>query len=124
VINISRRTSIRASFAVGVTYNTPSAKVKRAVDLLEEIYRAHPNTQDVIVHFNRFADYFLNLDILYWSRSTDWKVFCATVQDLNLTIKERFDAEGIEFAFPTRTLHVHSETRDDHGLAPGQGSAS
>lgn len=108
VVNISRRTNIRANFAVGITYNTPASRVKQATQLLEEIYRAHPNTQDVIVHFNRFGDYFLNLDVLYWCKSTDWKVFCATVQELNLTIKERFDAEGLQFAFPTRTIHMES----------------
>ena len=28
------------------------------------------------------------------------------VQELNLKVKERFDAEKIEFAFPTQTVYV------------------
>lgn len=109
IINITARPTIRANLAIGVTYNTSTAKVKRATQLLEEIFRGHPKTADVIVHFNKFADSSLNLDVLYWCKTTDWKEFCATIQELNFTIKERFDAEGIEFAFPTRTLYLRQE---------------
>ncbi len=33
----------------------------------------------------------------------------AEMQTLNLKIKERFDAEKIEFAFPTQTVFVKTE---------------
>ena len=32
------------------------------------------------------------------------------MQEMNLTIKERFDSEGISFAFPTQTLHVKQDS--------------
>lgn len=32
--------------------------------------------------------------------------FLAGMQEMNLQVKERFEAEGIEFAFPTQTLHL------------------
>lgn len=109
VINITQRPTIRANFAVGITYDTPADRVRRAVQILEEIFKGHAKTADVVIHFNKFADFYLNIDILYWCRTTDWKEFCATLQELNLTIKERFDAEGIGFAFPTQTLYLREE---------------
>ncbi len=36
-------------------------------------------------------------------------------QSINLEIFRRFEELGLEFAFPTRTLHVASEGEDDVG---------
>jgi small-conductance mechanosensitive channel len=33
-------------------------------------------------------------------------VYPVVLEELNLRVKERFDAEGIEFAFPTQTVHL------------------
>jgi len=43
---------------------------------------------------------------VHWWNSTDFKAYLAGMQELNLTVKERFDAEGISFAFPTQTLYL------------------
>jgi small-conductance mechanosensitive channel len=32
------------------------------------------------------------------------------MQELNLKVKERFDAEGINFAFPSQTLYVKQDS--------------
>lgn len=106
VVNITRRPTIRASFSLGLVYDTSAARMREAAALLEEILRAHPATHDFIVHFGKFADFSLNLDVLWWCRTTDWKEYTRHLQELNLTIKERFDAAGFDFAFPTQTVHV------------------
>ncbi|HKW28293.1 MAG TPA: mechanosensitive ion channel family protein [Verrucomicrobiae bacterium] len=110
LINISRRPTIKTAMNIGVTYDTPAEKVKRAVQLLEEIYRAHPKTADLVLSFNQFADCALNILVVHWWNSTDMKEYLAGMQELNLTIKERFDAEGISFAFPTQTLYVKQDS--------------
>jgi small-conductance mechanosensitive channel len=38
------------------------------------------------------------------------------MQDMNLAIKQRFDQEHIEFAFPTQTLYLKAEN-DGNGTA-------
>ena len=49
-----------------------------------------------------FGDSSVNLRMDVWSASPEesWELFC----DLNKSIKERFDAEGIEIPFPYRTV--------------------
>ena len=89
---------------------TPTDKVKRALKILEEIYRAHPMTADLLITFNRFADSALNIAVVHWWNSTDQKAYLAGMQDLNLQVKQRFDAEGICFAFPTQTLYVKQDS--------------
>ncbi|MFM8358395.1 MAG: mechanosensitive ion channel family protein, partial [Verrucomicrobiota bacterium] len=109
VTNIAARPTLRFNHAVGITYDTPAARVRLAIQLLEEIYRAHPFTHDVLVRFDKFGDFFLNLNILWWSTEKDWAKASAALQELNLVTKERFDAAGIEFAFPTSTIHLRQD---------------
>jgi MscS family membrane protein len=106
IVNISRRPTIRTTFGIGLTYDTPAPRVRRAVELIEEIFRKHPNTHDLVVHFNRFGDFALNIDVVYWCRLTDWKEFTRVFEALNLELKARFDEEGLSFAFPTQTLQL------------------
>ena len=109
IINITRRPAIKTEMNIGLTYDTPVEKVKRATQLLEEIFQANPKTTDLIISFNKFADSALNIFIVHVWSGTDLKAHFAEMQALNLKIKERFDAEKIEFAFPTQTVFVKTE---------------
>jgi len=115
IVNITRRPTIRATFGIGLTYDTPAPRVQRAADLLEEILKSDPMTHDCIVHFNRFGDFSLNLDVVYWCRTNDFREYTRIFQKLNLTIKERFDAEGLRFAFPTQTIQLENPDRNGAG---------
>ena len=110
IINVTRRPNIKTEMNIGITYDTPADKVRRALKILEEVYRGHAMTADLLVSFNKFADSSLNILVVHWWNSTDFKAYLAGMQELNLTIKERFDAEGISFAFPTQTLHVKQDS--------------
>jgi MscS family membrane protein len=109
ITNITRRPSIKTEMNLSLTFDTPAAKVKRATAILEEIYRANPKTADLIISFNRFGDSALNIFIIHVWSGTEAKQHLAEMQELNLKIKERFDAEKIDFAFPTRTIHIKGE---------------
>ena len=106
IINITRRPTIKTEMNFGLTYDTPAEKVKRATMLLEEIFRANPKTSDLLVSFNKFADSALNIFVIHVWSGTDAKQHLAELQELNLQIKQRFDEEKIEFAFPTQTVYL------------------
>jgi small-conductance mechanosensitive channel len=42
-------------------------------------------------------------------KSPDYGVYMDTQQRFNLELYKRFEAEGIEFAYPTRTVFVQHE---------------
>jgi MscS family membrane protein len=109
IINITRRPTIKTEMNIGLTYDTPVEKVRRATQILEEVFRACPKTADLIISFNRFSDCSLNLLVVHIWDGTDVKLHFAELQALNLKIKERFDAENIALAFPTRTVHLRTE---------------
>ena len=109
ITNVTRRPTIKTEMNIGLTYDTPADTVKRAVELLKELYSQHAYTHDLLVSFNRFADFSLNIVVVHWSKAPDYKSYLQSMEDLNLAIKARFDAERIEFAFPTQTLYVKEE---------------
>ena len=110
VTNVSARRFIRGVFDYGLVYDLPSDRLRRATELLREIYGRHPQTQEVLVHFNRFGDSALNLNVVWLWKGTEWKDYIASVESLQLEIKARFDAESLEFAFPTQTVHMRQES--------------
>jgi MscS family membrane protein len=109
IVNIARRPHIKTEMNIGLTYDTTAERVKRATAILDEIFRAHPQTGDLVVSFNKFNDSALNIFIAHFWNGTDQKAHFAVMQELNLQIKERFDAEKIEFAFPTQTIHLKTD---------------
>jgi MscS family membrane protein len=106
ITNISRRPLIRTEMNFGLVADTPTAKVRRATEILGEIFRAHPRTSDLIISFNKFTDSALNIFVVHVWDGAEAKEHFAALQELNLQIKQRFEAEQIEFAFPTQTIHL------------------
>jgi len=103
VTNISSRPTIRTELNFGLTYDTSAARMERAVQIIDQVFRSDPKTRESNVYFNRFLDSALNINVVFVCGTTDWKEYCRILQSLNLQIKERFDAEGLSFAFPTQT---------------------
>jgi MscS family membrane protein len=106
ITNVTRRPAIKTEMNLGLTYDTPVEKVKRATVILDEVFRANPKTADLIISFNKFADSALNIFVIHVWNGTDAKTHLAEMQELNLQIKQRFDAEKIELAFPTQTIYL------------------
>ena len=109
ITNVTRRPTIKTEMNLGLTCDMPVEKVKRATVILEEIFRANPRTADLIISFNKFGDSALNILVVHVWSGTDAKEHFAAMQEWNLQIKQRFDAEKIEFAFPTQTIHLKSD---------------
>ncbi len=111
ITNVSRRPNIKTTMNVGVTYDTSAEQVERAMVIIGEIFKPHPMTADLIISFNKFNDSSLNILVVHWWNGTDFKEYLAGFQKLNLELKRRFDAEGIDFAFPTQTVYVKNGAR-------------
>ncbi len=109
--NVSHRPSIKTEMNIGVTYETSAEEIERAMQLIDGIYRPHPKTADLIVSFNKFESSSLNILVVHWWGSTDVREYLANFQGLNLELKRVFDLEGIQFAFPTQTVHFKPDLR-------------
>jgi MscS family membrane protein len=107
ITNISRRPSIRTLMYVSITYNTPPERIQLATDILKEVYNKHPMTADLIVAFQKFNSYSLDILVVHWWKGVVYKEYLEGMHVLNLEVKRRFDEAGIEFAFPTQTVYVN-----------------
>lgn len=106
VRNFKRMHERRVVFSIGVTYQTPHEKLQRAVDIIREIVIAQHGARFDRVHFKEFADSSLLIECVYYVSSPDFNTYMDIQQSINLEIYRRFGAEGIEFAYPTRTIHL------------------
>jgi len=116
--NVQRRPYIRRLMNITVTYDTPVDKVEKAVSLIKDILKdrteLHPDYQPK-VHFNEFNDASLNILVVYWFERTDYWASVAFNEEINFAIMRAFEAEGIEFAFPTTTTYLaHDDRRPLH----------
>jgi len=115
VKNISKRPYIRRVANITITYDTPAEKVRRAVEIIQEVLDNHEGMDPEFpprVYFNDFNDWALNILAIYWYHPPEYWDYLAFTQKVNLEIFERFNAEGIEFAFPTQTVfHANDDKR-------------
>ena len=114
VENVGRRPSIRRLANITITYDTPPDKVEKALAIIREILENHEGMEPDYpprVFFNEFNDASLNLIMLYWYHPPDWAAYMAFSERVNLQIMRAFEAEGIEFAFPTTTNYLSQDER-------------
>jgi len=125
IVNVSKRPSIKTVMNIGVTYDTPSQQIERAMQIIEEVYRPHPKTADLLISFNKFESSALNILVVHWWNSKNMKEYLLGFQGLNLELKRRFDAEGINFAFPSQTVYLRQDSQwriaDVNGEVVGSG---
>ena len=110
VINVSARPSIRTVLNYGLTYDTPAHRIDFAANLLRSIFTAHSLTGECQVTFNRFDASALNIEVNHQCLTRDLPTYQTALHGLNLQVKERFDAEKLEFAFPTQTVFLKKDT--------------
>lgn len=106
--NLSKRPMRRCTITIGVTYDATAAKMQELVDslrkMLEEDDMAEENGANV--HFSTFGDSSLNVEMLFFIRTTDYSKFLQSRQDLNLKIMRVVEELGLDFAFPSTTVYL------------------
>jgi small-conductance mechanosensitive channel len=119
VRNYKRMRERRVVFTVGVTYDTTLPQIQEAPQLIKAIIDGTPHTRFNRSHFCAFGDSSLNIETVYYVLSPDYMVYMDAQQAINLQLKEAFEQRGIDFAFPTRTLHVvNTSANGDQPLPP------
>lgn len=109
VENISREPSRKVVLDLGLTYDTPPEKMQRAMDILKEIAEAQGEAllqEKTLAGFNAFNNSAMNVVFIYYI--TPGADILGTQTAVNMQILQRFNAEGLEFAFPTQTIYTLS----------------
>lgn len=88
---------------------------EKSSSFAEDYEPAHPNESinhsdfPPRVYFRDLNTYSLDLLICYWFHPADYWMYLEHATWVNTQILERFNSEGINFAFPTQTLQLAGE---------------
>lgn len=107
--NYGRMYERRAAFTIGVTYQTPREKLRRIPEIVREAVEREEKTRFDRSHFKEYGSFSLNFESVYYVLDPDFNLYMDIQQAINLRIHERFEEEGIEFAYPTQTVYVARE---------------
>lgn len=106
--NYKRMERRRIVFNFGVLYQTPHDKVASIPEIVRDVSNGLENATLDRAHFQKFGDSSLDFEVVYWVESPDYNVYMDTQQKINLGLLRRFQDEGIDFAYPTRTLYLQN----------------
>ncbi|WP_018294333.1 mechanosensitive ion channel family protein [Mariprofundus ferrooxydans] len=109
--NIDARSQRRIKMRIGLTYDTTAAQMAEAIAGIEEILTKHPGVDQgyKLVKFDEFEDSSLSIFLYYFSSNKVWAEYLQVRQEINMQIMELLESMNLNFAFPTRTLHIEKE---------------
>jgi len=112
VINWSRMTHRRIKMVIGLEYRTTAKQMEAIVDKLRDFLK---NDEDVaqtdvaqMVHFSDFGASSINIDLYYFTKTTDWVTWRDIRNRHIIAFKRIVEEERAAFAFPSQSLYVES----------------
>jgi small-conductance mechanosensitive channel len=96
----------RITFTIGVRYNTPVDKLKKIPQIITNIIENIELAELFLVRFTEFGEFSLRFTIIYYVKVAEYAKYLETQEKINFAIMEAFKGEGIEFAFPTKTVYL------------------
>ena len=104
--NYRRMQERRVVLNLGVAYETPAEKLAEIPVMLKEILEAQRGVVFDRAHLRTFGEFSLLFEIAFTIQSPDYVEFMDAQHAINLAILRRFQAEGVRFAFPRRTVRL------------------
>ncbi|MGF1638612.1 MAG: mechanosensitive ion channel family protein [Cyclobacteriaceae bacterium] len=95
---------------ITVTYDTPTHLIEAFVDGLRKIVESHPDTRKDVFHiyFNDMGAFSLNIMFYIFFAVPTWGEELRCRHEILLQIMKLAESLGVQFAFPTQTLHMES----------------
>ena len=104
--NFKRLTERRCLHTIGLVYATPHGKLQLVPDLLRSIVKANPRARLDRAHFKGFGDSAVLFELVFYTQGQEYGTMMDVQQEVLFEIHRAFEREGLEFAFPTQTLHL------------------
>lgn len=98
--NLTLRNARRVKFDIALTYETSSEVVKQIIAELDDYLKKHTGTVDSTVGLDSFANFALNIQIIYLVPMQD--DLLKIKEEINYKIVEVVQKYGSEFAYPTQ----------------------
>lgn len=118
--NWSRMKKRRVKLTIGVTYDSTREQLNEAVKAIRKILKEDEQIHQGfhMVNFVDFGAYSLDILVYCFSITTNWAEHLQVRQELLLKIMKAIRELGLEFAFPTQTLHLRKDELPPPASAP------
>jgi small-conductance mechanosensitive channel len=106
--NYKRMNERRIVFSFRVEYGTPAEQLERIPVIVRQAIESQQRTRFDRAHFQKFGDFSLDFEAVYYMLVPDYNAFMDVQQAVNLEIYRRLQSDGVRFAIPTHKLHLAS----------------
>ncbi|MGE4132771.1 MAG: mechanosensitive ion channel family protein [Bdellovibrionales bacterium] len=107
--NFKKMYERRVVQSFGVVYGTSAEKLKAIPGWVKPICESQHKVRFDRCHFCRYGDSSLDFELVFFVSDPDFNFYMDAQENILLQIFRKFEAEGIDFAFPTRTLYVETK---------------
>ncbi len=107
--NFKRMFERRIVFNYGVLYQTPIGKVEQISGWVKDIIESEEKARFDRSHFASFGDSSLDYEAVYHVTEPEYATYMDIQERINLAMMHKFAEEGVEFAYPTRTLFINQD---------------
>jgi len=112
ISNITKRTSRRVQFQLGVEYGTDPETIEKIVSEMRQFLIENTSTEDPpVVQFFGFGASSLDIWVDYFIEDPDWVNYLKIRHDIMLGLMKIVTSAGSSFAFPSQTLYMRNEHR-------------
>lgn len=110
ILNWTKMGKRQITFHLGVTLDTPKNKLQSCIKEIDQLLKNHPeiHQETIFVHFDGFNKNSLDIFLYFFTKTTVWGEYLAVKEDVNLKILEIMKNEGVQIAFPSRSIYIES----------------
>ena len=94
---------------------------RQLVQQIEDYLRANPDIHQefLMVKFTQFGASSLDILVYCFTVTTDWVKHLQARQEVQLKVMDLVEAQGLEIAFPTQTVHLAGAAPVEVGESSG-----
>jgi small-conductance mechanosensitive channel len=104
--NFGRMAERRIVFTLGVTYQTPRAKLEAIPGIIRSAVEAQEHTRFDRSHLSGYGASSIDFETAWYVLVPDYTTYMDVQQAIYLAIHHAFEEDEIEFAYPTQTLFL------------------
>ena len=111
VTNISAIPKRRIDEVIGITYDTPTEKIEKAVEILKNILRNNDEieTNDSLIYIEKLNSSSIDIHMQAYVVYGDIANFRRIRENVIMEILKQYRQEGIDFAFPSQSIYLTNE---------------
>ncbi len=98
----------RIVFGFGITYDATADQAQAVPEVVKKVIESHKELRFDRAHFKAFGASSLDYEVVYIVLDAGYTLYMDMQQSINLALMREFKSMGVEFAFPTHTVHVAS----------------